>query len=287
MRTLPKNLLSLCLATIPLLRTVHAVSLSQLQPINGFPPACTVAYNAEIGNCIAADFESQHGCSQACIEGIRNETTILQSACVGVSAPTSELIGRFLAGDGVAALCKALIQTGSSLYTVLSSVEGQNITVFTTITLLSSAALEPTVPESTALPARSTQIHTTTSDASPTTILQSPKSIGLDVEGKIGVGVGIPIGVVMAALVMALLWRRRRKRAQETRVSEQATKKRRKRWQAYLQNKGELDAEEQRRNEMEASEIRREIDGRERHELEAVARRQELVADENVQELAP
>ena len=93
--------------------------------------------------------------------------------------------------------------------------------------------------------------------------------------------------MAVTALLMALLWHRGRKGAQDTRAPRQAIKIERKRWKAYFQEKGELDAEEQRRNEMEASEIRREIDGRERHELEAEDRRQELVGDDHVQELAP
>ena len=64
-------------------------------------------------------------------------------------------------------------------------------------------------------------------------------------------------------------------------------RKRRSGWRAYFQNKGELDAENQRRHEVENTDQRRELDAEVRHELEVIETRQELLGAECAQELEP
>ena len=88
--------------------------------------------------------------------------------CVGVSAPIDKLIGKFLAGDSVAAVYRISIQIDLSLYIVLSSVDRQNITVFITVILLSSAVFKLIIPQSTALSAKSIQRYITILDISLT-----------------------------------------------------------------------------------------------------------------------
>ena len=92
----------------------------------------------------------------------------------------------------------------------------------------------------------------------------------------------MPLGLLILVLYLRSIWRQR---AALPPLSGRPSKTRRKNWRAYFQDKGELDAEEQRRNELENSEIRHEVELNERHELAVEESRKELKGDDHVQEL--
>ena len=138
---------------------------------------------------------------------------------------------------------------------------------------------------------RSTVIASTTTPASqpvPTVISATPSSSSappsLSTSAKIGIGVGVPLGVLVAFIAIVCLWLRRRS---EESPSNGKKRKRRSGWRAYFQNKGELDAEGQRIHEAESAEQRRELDAEVKHELEVIEKRQELVGADCAQELGP
>ena len=137
--------------------------------------------------------------------------------------------------------------------------------------------------------ATSTSLLTITGDPFPSTTLVSSASnitssspttssatenisSGFTTRDKAATGIVIPV-VAIVSLVLGILFylRRRRKRSEsgkETHRSEEET-------QPYLQQKAELEAEEKRRLELEAVEVRYEMDGRD-HRNEMPARGSEV-----------
>ena len=88
------------------------------------------------------------------------------------------------------------------------------------------------------------------------------------------------MGIVIIFLLVFLLWRQERRRKRANGNLESGPKKnRRKKWGMYLQTKGELDAERQRRNELEAKMIGQELEAEEIQELPAEEKRLELKSD--------
>ena len=163
----------------------------------------------------------------------------------------------------------------------------------------------------------STPLSTTTADPFPSTTLASSASnitssspttssaaenisSGFTTKDKAATGVVIPVVAIISLLLGILLYlRRRRKRSEsgkDTHGPEEET-------QPYLQQKAELEAEEKRRLELEAVEVRYEMDGRDNvnempgndveHEIDTVVRpqmsslneRQELRGEECSREL--
>ena len=115
-----------------------------------------------------------------------------------------------------------------------------------------------------------------------TSVFSSPASPSLQTSAKVGIGIGVPLGVIAALMMLFLLWSKRRSKI--TLISEKR-RRRRSGWRAYFQNKAELDAEGQGIFEAEDTEQRQELDANLRHELEVVETRQELVGAEHAQEL--
>ena len=93
------------LALLAVSAVAQSVTLSQFQQINGFPSGCTKAYNTPIPGCVPSDFQGSNVCSQACVSGLMALTSLINSACAGVSTSPSTLIGLFFEGKGVQALC--------------------------------------------------------------------------------------------------------------------------------------------------------------------------------------
>ena len=105
-----------------------------------------------------------------------------------------------------------------------------------------------------------------TSSSPTTSSVAGNISSGFTTKDKAATGVVIPV-VAIISLVLGILFylRRRRKRSEsgkDTHGSEEET-------QPYLQQKAELEAEEKRRLELEAVEVRYEMDGRDyRNEMQ-------------------
>ena len=139
----------------------------------------------------------------------------------------------------------------------------------------SSATLPVTASSSSAAPI------TTSSSPNP----PSPATSGLSAAAKVGVGVGVSLGTIIIALLVILLWRLERRQKPKTGVSALRTSNSYRKWIPFLHQKAELDAEEQRRNEMEGVGVRREMDGGKRYELPAGERRHELKSENGAREL--
>lgn len=93
-----------------LLFTLHAcltiaISLQDFQPINGFSPACSKAYNTDLADCNKNDFGEGNSCSVGCIAFLEALTDILNQQCKGTSALPSTLMGLFFIEKGTASLC--------------------------------------------------------------------------------------------------------------------------------------------------------------------------------------
>ena len=96
--------LSPYLLLIALLPTIHAITLSQFQPIDGFSQACINAYNTPLSGCTASDLQ-QGACSTACIAFLEALTEMINSECDGTGAYPNTLIGLFFKNEGTSALC--------------------------------------------------------------------------------------------------------------------------------------------------------------------------------------
>ena len=104
--SMSRILLLLSLSIVKVL--AQSVNLSQFQQINGFPSACTKAYNTPIPGCTANDFTNDNPCSQTCVAGLMALTSLINSSCAGISTSPNTLIGLFFEGQGVQALCPAV-----------------------------------------------------------------------------------------------------------------------------------------------------------------------------------
>ncbi|KAK0507998.1 hypothetical protein JMJ35_009887 [Cladonia borealis] len=143
-----------------LLPFTTAVTLSAIQQINGFSPACENAYNTPLSGCTATDFSSGV-CSGTCIAFLDALTQIINAECTGTSAEPDTLMGSFFQNQGTGVLCPNA-PGGSN--------PGQSSGGSYTSTTAIGAVPSTTVP-STTVP--STTVPTTTSIAITTTFTPS------------------------------------------------------------------------------------------------------------------
>lgn len=101
------TMLPLTLLTI-VLPTIHAITLSSFQAIDGFSTACVNAYNTPLSGCTTSDFSSGQ-CSTTCITFLDSLTNVLNAVCQGSSAYPNTLVGAFFQGEGTATLCPNVI----------------------------------------------------------------------------------------------------------------------------------------------------------------------------------
>ena len=145
-----------------------------------------------------------------------------------------------------------------------STCDGNDNSVQIVTSLVNVSDITPTPLETvTADPFPSTTLVSSasniTSSSPMTSSVAGNISSGFTTKDKAATGVVIPV-VAIISLVLGILFylRRRRKRSEsgkDTHGSEEET-------QPYLQQKAELEAEEKRRLELEALEVRYELDGR-------------------------
>src|ERR1700761_5993152 len=90
----------------------QAISLADFIPLlQGLPAACDAAYRAAIPGCVAGDFEPPYVCSQSCLNGLIQTNGQVTTACEGVSVNPQSIVGLFLVGDGIQALCNVAVVT--------------------------------------------------------------------------------------------------------------------------------------------------------------------------------
>ncbi|OCL11055.1 hypothetical protein AOQ84DRAFT_230031, partial [Glonium stellatum] len=83
-----------------------AISLSNFTPhIDNLPSACNAVYTQTIPGCTAADFTTNTQCSKACVSGLVQISAAITSQCADADVAETSIVGVFLLGQGIPALC--------------------------------------------------------------------------------------------------------------------------------------------------------------------------------------
>ena len=258
------------------------------------------AYYVFSAYSLTSVFFSATGC--ATFDGPR---TLIEPLAVPIPLPTDQ--ARF-ALDAETAIASYLEPTLSKEcpppdFSIITDSAASTVTV-TSLSLPLALQLTPiaiTLPISTTVPVDTTTFATGTSPSqsgiSPPPIIPSltPSPTNLAAGTKTEIGISTPLGTLAFLALSVSIWAWYRRRPSELQTYSRRRSGLRSGWRAYFQNKGELDAEEQRRHEAEDTEVRREVDAeeqvmrevegtrvwgeldsRERHELEEPERRHEL-----------
>ncbi|KAF2250771.1 hypothetical protein BU26DRAFT_562731 [Trematosphaeria pertusa] len=84
----------------------QAISLSNFTPrIENLPSPCQSAYTTQIQGCQAGDFTNGARCSANCVQGLVTISELVSQQCSNVDVPETSIIGVFLLGQGIPALC--------------------------------------------------------------------------------------------------------------------------------------------------------------------------------------
>lgn len=147
MRNLMTRPLTILAILLPL---TNAVTLSEIQQINGFSPACENAYNTPLSGCTATDF-SNGVCSASCIAFLNALTQIINAECTGTSAEPDTLMGSFFQHQGTGALCPNALggsnqgQSSGGSYSLTTTVATSTSSIAeTTVTSATSTAMTST-----------------------------------------------------------------------------------------------------------------------------------------------
>ncbi|KAF2817797.1 uncharacterized protein BDZ99DRAFT_24202 [Mytilinidion resinicola] len=96
--------------TLLALAAADSIALSSFNPrIASLPPACDKVYNAPIAGCVSHDFQST--CSSACIAGLVAISKAVAASCGDADVAETSIIGVFLLGQGIPALCSNTVVT--------------------------------------------------------------------------------------------------------------------------------------------------------------------------------
>ena len=128
-----------------LLPFTTAVTLSEIQQINGFSPACENAYNTPLSGCTATDFSSGV-CSGSCIAFLNALTQIINAECTGTSAYPNTLMGSFFQNQGTGVLCPNALGGSNQ-----EQSSGGSYSFTTTVATSTSPIAETTVPSTTSI----------------------------------------------------------------------------------------------------------------------------------------
>ncbi|CAI6332289.1 unnamed protein product [Periconia digitata] len=95
---------TMALMAVGVTLATQSISLSNFTPrIENLPITCQNAYESSIQGCTKDDFGGS--CSSSCIQGLNRITTVVVANCKSVNVPGNSIIGVFMAGGGVQALC--------------------------------------------------------------------------------------------------------------------------------------------------------------------------------------
>jgi len=90
----------------------QAISLSNFTPrIENLPSLCSQAYTSTIEGCQASDFSSNVRCSAQCVQGLVRIADLVSRQCANVDVPETSIIGVFMLGAGVPAVCPGVVVT--------------------------------------------------------------------------------------------------------------------------------------------------------------------------------
>ncbi|PSN65715.1 hypothetical protein BS50DRAFT_396470 [Corynespora cassiicola Philippines] len=149
-----------------LTRAEGSVSLSNFTPrIENLPSQCQAVYTTPIDGCQSKDFTGQtSSCSSPCITGLIKISKSINEQCKSVDVPETSIIGVFLLGQGIQALCPGITVT-----TISSAASTQQQTSTPTPPSSSSS------PEASSTP-QSIQIDTTIASSTLATSATSTPS---------------------------------------------------------------------------------------------------------------
>ncbi|KAF1962205.1 hypothetical protein CC80DRAFT_399731 [Byssothecium circinans] len=90
----------------------QSISLSNFTPrIENLPSSCQSVYTTAIQDCTKDDFTAGARCSAKCVRGLLKISNSVAQGCKSVDVPETSIIGVFLLGAGVPALCPGVIVT--------------------------------------------------------------------------------------------------------------------------------------------------------------------------------
>jgi hypothetical protein len=91
---------------------VNAVALSDFRPATtGLSSTCNRVYRSQIPGCQTTDFQGGNGCSNNCVQGLLQINSDVATGCQNANVPSNSIIGIFLAGKGIRALCNIEVVT--------------------------------------------------------------------------------------------------------------------------------------------------------------------------------
>lgn len=161
------TILSLQLIFLLLSRHVASISLSQFQQIQGFSDSCENVWQEDIPGCTKKDFATSNDCSRNCLAGVNIINAEVLVACADARVSSNSLLGEFLAGFGVSALCGS---SGTQTATIADSTTATATAVKTTASTSTSAtSVHSTTTTTTAVQATTTQPSVLSTTASATT----------------------------------------------------------------------------------------------------------------------
>ena len=202
-----------------------------------------------------------------------------QRTQVGDSAFRSSAVSGFIASLGFASC------SGGARVEQLASISIPDLTE-------TGFSEKPTTSSPTNLPPYSTTPNFSAEPTSSSTSSQiEAEKTGLETQAKIGIGVGIPVSVIIVLVFAGRKCLQYRSRKLKERAGENGAHS--EEHQPYFQQKGELEAEEKRKYELQAEERRYELEENEISEMPTEEenskcsnlRRQELRGEEHCQEL--
>ncbi|KAE8552011.1 hypothetical protein TMatcc_002015 [Talaromyces marneffei ATCC 18224] len=156
------TILFLQLILLLLSHNVASISLSQFQQIQGFSDSCENVWQEDIPGCIRHDFTVSNDCSRNCLAGVNIINAEVLVACAEARVNSNTLLGQFLAGFGVSALCgNSVTMAGSTTATATA------MKTTTTTTSTSATSVRTTTSAATSTSSSATTSSTATSITDP------------------------------------------------------------------------------------------------------------------------
>lgn len=174
------TILSLQLILLLLSRHVASISLSQFQQIQGFSNSCENVWQEDIPGCTKKDFATSNSCSRNCLAGVNIINAEVLVACADARVSSNSLLGEFLAGFGVSALCGSSSTETATIAdsTTATTTAAKTSATSTSLTSVKSTTTTTAVQETTTQPSVvSTSAAATTSTPSSVTTSTTATSI--------------------------------------------------------------------------------------------------------------
>ncbi|KAF2000811.1 hypothetical protein P154DRAFT_188484 [Amniculicola lignicola CBS 123094] len=182
MRSVTRTIM-IALVASSMAAATDAISLSDFTPrLLNLPRSCQDVYTEQVDGCQAGDFSTANNnrCSASCVTGLLKISQEIGVACAFVDVPDNSIIGVFLAGAGIPALCP-----GVTVTTIAPSSTQAQSTPARSSTEASTTSEAPSSSTSTAAPSSAsgaisvdTSFATSATGAAPSAPVQSAASTG-------------------------------------------------------------------------------------------------------------